>query len=299
MTNFIKIWFQDSVRGFLALLIGLLVACPLCILFALIPVWEENRYRWGDGILIGAFALWMFIFLGGITAYIIIVMTRRKKWLDSVFTPLGLTGKPYMLNWREYTGTYRGRKICARFYRGPTVEINIETSLKTRFGIADQNQPGLYIASLANRKPISFTQQGLESLRVFALDENWTTRLLESEDAGAAVVRLIKAGDSWAVFRQVFLRPLSFQLHLYRNKNMYEYIFTADDVRQWTDDLITVAERAECLPEPEITAEESRLEIASRTGKITRNAIIFTIGFFFLCGGLFGLLMWLLVTYGG
>jgi hypothetical protein len=298
MSNLIKIVFKDTFRGLLVLIISLLIVCPLSIFFLLVPFWEENRAEIGDWVLIAAGVAWMTIFLGGMAALIYTVSHQRKKWLDSVFTPLGLSGRSYLLNWWEYRGLVGGRELTAQFYKGPTLRISIQTRLKTRFGITEQDQPGLFLADLVHKHPLVLTSPELKSLAVFALDETWTGRLLESQ-AVEPVLRLMKAGETWALIRQLILQPGQLTLMLYRNKNLWDYNFTADEVRRWVEDMFVLLHLAESLPPPVMTAEENPLEKASRTGQSIRSATLIVIGFLGLCAiGIAGVI-WLLVAFLG
>ena len=47
-----------------------------------------------------------------------------------------------MINWWQYNGMYAGREITARFYKGPTLDLILSTSLQTRFGVATPNELG-------------------------------------------------------------------------------------------------------------------------------------------------------------
>jgi hypothetical protein len=295
MFKLLKIYFNDTLRGMLFFIIALLIACPLSIFVFLVPYWEHNREQLGDWVLIAAFILWMAVFLGSIAAIILTVTWKRKKWLDAVFTPLGLKGRPYLINWWEYHGLLDGRSVIARFYRGPTLTITIQTNLKTRFGIAEQEQPELFLADFVNKHPLQALRPELNAYAIFAMDEAWTSKLLQSEEVLAPLQRLMQAGESWALIRQVILAPGALRLMLYRNKNLMNYNFNAAEVRQWAADLLALIHAAENLPAPTITTEENWAENMDRTGKTMPWAITILGGFFVLCGLCVAVSIWLLV----
>ena len=282
MFDLLKIAGKDSIRGLIIFIVAVLIALPLGFLFLLIPYWEMHRAEIGDWVIYAAAALWMLFFLGSLLAIILVVTRRRRKVLDAVFTPLGLAGKPYLINWYQYHGIINGREVAVRFYKGPTLDILVQTTLKTRAGITERTQPGQYLAHLSQKQPIQTGIAALDGLAIYALDEQWIKTILNSEEMQTLVLRLMQAGSSWALMRQLILRPGELRLTLYRNKNLFDYTFTAQDVRAWMDDLFTLLHLAESCPAPVITAEETWAERNARSGKTTRIIMLATLGFFIL-----------------
>ena len=299
MSKIFKMYFKDSVRGIIAIVVALLIVCPLSILFILVPLWENSRYGLGDWVLIAAGVIWILIFLGGITVIILTVNIRRKRWLDSIFTPLGMVGRRYMINWWEYCGTIQGREVKAQYYRGPTFHLSVQTRIKTRFGVVETDQPGLFLAELSNTVPLQTGIPWLQPITVFAIDKPWTAEVLSNEGAAKSLQQLMSAGESWALIRQVLLIPGMLRLVLYRNKNLVEHQITPEEVRLWLEDLFALVQLAESFPPPTVTAEESRVEAAVRTGKATTWGVLILVGFFGFCGVAMGALLWLLVKFGG
>jgi len=270
MVKLLRTLANDSLRWLLVLALSVLVVCPLSIIFLFIPLWWYNNHPSNEWVLIVPVSFFALLLLAGGPAAILLVNKRRKKWLDGVFTPLGLVGKPYLFNWWEYTGGMEGREVNIRFYRGPTLDISVRTGLQTRWGITQADQPGLYLASMANRQPVQLAHSALRNLRVFAIDEPWTKMVLDSQEAGTLLLRLLGAGESWALLRHVILLPGYMRLTLYRTKNLFEYSFTTAEVRQWLEDLSALARLAESFPPPTVTAGETRVEAAARTEKYFR-----------------------------
>jgi hypothetical protein len=113
------------------------------------------------------------------------------------------------------------------------------------------------------------------------------------------LARLLRAGDAWALIQQIILGLGQLQLTLYRNKNLFSYDFTAEEVKSWADDLLAMLNIAEAAPAPRVTAEQTNLEKSARSGSLTRRAIWIVIGFFLVIGACFGLTLWFLVKYAG
>jgi hypothetical protein len=65
---------------------------------------------------------------------------RRARWLDTVFSPLGLTGTSYLWNGRQYHGLVQGRQVDAYFYRGPNLDIYLASTTRTRLGIGPKGR---------------------------------------------------------------------------------------------------------------------------------------------------------------
>jgi hypothetical protein len=298
MSRILKTISHDISRSFLIGFVALLIVIPAAILFVVL-LYENQQNTVSDAFLILAGILWMGVFLGGILVFITATDRRRKKWLDSVFNPLGLTGHRYMINWWQYRGSICGREMTARFYKGPTLDLIFSTPLQTRFGVATTNPLSTALADGLNKPPMKVVASELQGLTIHALDEEWFTRLCASADFTGCLVRLLHAGESWALIQQVILSPGQLQLTLYRNKNLFKYDFTADEVKAWADDLLTILGIAEASPAPLVTAELSNLEKSARSGKLTRRAIWIVIGFFLVIGACFGLALWFLVKYAG
>ncbi|MCX6054374.1 MAG: hypothetical protein NTZ74_05560 [Chloroflexi bacterium] len=298
MSRILKIISHDISRSFLIGFVALLIVIPAAILF-IVLLYENNHNTVSDGFLILAGVVWMGVFLGGMILFIATTSYRRKKWLDSVFNPLGFTGHRYMINWWQYRGTLSGREVTARFYKGPTLDLILSTSLQTRFGVAAPNPLEAALANGLHKPPLKVSVPELQGMTVYALDEVWFTRLCESAEFAGCLARLLHAGESWAFIQQVILSPRQLQLTLYRNKNLFKYDFTAGEVKAWLDDLLALLSIAEASPAPLITAKLSNLEKSARSGNLTRRAVWIVIGFFLVIGACFGLVLWFLVRFAG
>ena len=273
---------KDYVRGLIVSLFAPVIAVPLACLLIFVPLWYYTNHNSSIWVLIIPAVLFLLIMFGGGFGALAWTFYRRKRWLDSLFTPWGLTGSAYMLSGRQYQGDVQGREVTARFYRGPTLELYVGTPLQTRLGIAEKSGTSLTVAGMLGREPLSLDDPDLAELRIFALDEEWARALLADPEAKALLLRLMRAGEGWVLMPQLFLQPGAFYLRLYRNKNLFRYGVEPEEAQAWLDDLLALARRAEALPAPQVTAEESGAERLVRSGRIfpiTLIVILALVGF--------------------
>jgi len=273
---------KDYVRGLIVSLFAPVIAVPLACVLIFVPLWYYTNHNSSIWVLIIPAILFLFILFGGGFGVLAWTFYRRKRWLDSLFTPWGLTGSRYMISGRQYQGSVQGREVTARFYRGPTLELYVGTSLQTRMGIAEKSGTSLTVAGMLGRESLSLDDPDLAGLRIFALDEAWARALLADPEAKALLLRLMRAGEGWVLMPQLFLQPGAFYLRLYRNKNLFRYGVEPEEAQAWLNDLLALARCAESLPAPQVTAEESGAERLVRSGRIfpiTLIVILLLVGF--------------------
>ena len=260
-----------------AALLGLMaVAIVLCLggICVFIPLGLVTRSDASIWVLIIPSVLYFLILNGGALGTLAWVVRRRKRWLDGLFTPLGLRGERYNLMGRQYQGTVEAREVTARFFQGPTLEVYLSTPLQTRLGVAEEGSTTLSLAHLAGREPVALEDPDMSGLHAFALDERWARALLTDPEARTLVRRLMSAGESWALVRQLILTPGALCLRLYQNRNLFKYDVTPEEAEDWLDDLLALARIAEGMPAPRVTAEESSGERLARTGGGGRIAVV-------------------------
>jgi hypothetical protein len=274
MSKLLKAWSLAQGRSVIVALIAAAIVVPLGCLLVFVPLWLVTRADLGIGILIVSASVYVLILNGGVFGTLVWILRRRKRRLDAAFTPLGLEGERYMLTGRQYQGTVEDREVRVLFYRGPMLELHLRTPLQTRFGVAEVGSTTPTLARLFGREPLDLDDPVLSGLRVYALDESWARSLLDRPEATPLVQRLLSAGESWALIRQVVLAPGAFRLRLYRSKRLFTYEITAEEARQWLDDLLALARVAEGLPVPTVTDGESSAERLVRTGGATRVGLI-------------------------
>jgi len=270
MFKLLKAWSLAYGRSVIIALIATAIVLPLGCLFVFVPLWLVTRANLSIWVLIVSASLYVLILNGGVFGTAAYVLHRRKRRLDAIFTPLGLAGERYLLTGRQYHGTVEGRQVSARFYRGPMLELHLGTPLQTRFGVAEEGSTTLALAGLFGRQPLALDDPDLSGLHIFALDEGWTRSLLADPEARTLIRRLMRAGESWALVRQVVLGPGTLRLRLYRSKRLFKYEIAPEEARRWLDDLLALARIAEGLPAPRVTAEESSAERLARSGGASR-----------------------------
>jgi len=274
MFKFFKAISGDYARSMLIGLLSTLIVVPLTCALVFIPIGIVVRYDASIWVLIVPVALYLLILFGGGFGALAWTFYRRKRWLDSLFVPWGLTGSRYMLYWRQYQGTVQGREVIARFYRGPTFDLYVGTPLQTRLSVAEVSRAGLLVAETLGRGPLPLDDPDLEGLSILALDEDWARSLLADPEAKSLLLRLMRAGEDWVLMPQVYLQPGAFRLRLYRNKNLFRYGIEPEEARAWLDDLMALAHIAERLPAPRVTDEESGAERMVRSGQTFPIALI-------------------------
>jgi hypothetical protein len=242
-------------------LIAVLIVVPLFCVLILVPLYLVNQGNTSIWVLIIPAGLFLLILWGGGAGAIFFVIHRRTRHLDALFTPLGLAGKLYQMFFRQYHGTVKGREVGAYFYRGPSVELDVSTSLQTRLGVSERHGDTMALARLFGRESLSLTDPALSDLAIFGHDEAWTRNLLAQPEVPDLLRRLITFEGPFTR-RHVLLRPGWLRLHLYGSRNLLDFSFdiTPEQAQQWLHDLSTLARIVEGLPAPQVTAEESSAE---------------------------------------
>lgn len=283
MIRFLGAMSKDYLRSFVVTLIAAAIVLPLGCTCVFIPLWLVARLDASIWWLVVSLGLFVLCIFGGPLLVGAWVIYRRARRLDTAFNPLGLAGSAYLISGRQYHGNVKGRQVDVRFYRGPTIELYAGTSVQTRLSVAESAVVSLTLAQAFGREALASLDPDLDDLTVFAMDEDWARSLLADPEARRVLRRLIAAGKSWALFRQVHLQPGAFHLRVYRNKNLFRYGITPEDTRQWLDDLLTLAAIAERLPAPRIAAGETALE---KLGRSRRGTVLGAVLPIALLGGM-------------
>jgi hypothetical protein len=247
-----KIIAQDYVRSLIITLISAAIAIPLICALIFVPLAIASRTDDTTSALlimiIPATCFFLILFGGGIGA-LFFVLRRRANQYDALFTPLGLEGKTYMISGRQYQGTVQGRQVDARLYRGPALDIRVDTTAQARLSIANSDAVSLTLARTFGRKPLELNDPALSGITVFAPDESWAISLLINPEVKALLPQLI-LGESSFLMRQIHLEPGKLRLFLYRNKGLFKFTITPEQAEQWLNGLLSLARIAESLPSP-------------------------------------------------
>lgn len=276
-----KVWGAGCLRGIAIRIVATVIV--LCMFSAvlvgamLIPLPPEMEdYRiilWVLG-----FAGFLGLFFVGSLIVFLLLRQRRAEQFDAGFVPLGLSGSNYLTNGRQYHGQVGGRKADAYFYRGPNLDLYIAAPLRTRMGIGRQSALGGLASSAMNRPALQTEHPELTGLSIYPIDEHWGRQLLEEPLARSIIQRLMAPGSSFEI-RNLLLQPDCIALKL---AHTYIGLITPENLRNWFGDMVELAQVAESLPSPSVTAEPSALEQSSRTDRntITRKVVWITLAVF-------------------
>lgn len=192
----------------------------------------------------------------GIPLVALIVLTlRRTRALDTIFTPLGLTGSAYMLYGRHYQGQIGGREVDIYIYRGPTVEIRLKTTVLTRAQVLPKGSLPASVAGMFDKQPIATDNPALEAFSIYPQDEAWVRNLLTDPRSVDSIRTLMTLGANWAIFRRVEIQPGEVLLHLYRSHQFFGNSVELNAAQTWLAALQSLAQAAESQPKPEVTAQ--------------------------------------------
>ncbi len=189
-------------------------------------------------------------------------IARRRRLLDEVFLPLGLEGKSYFQNGRQYRGSFSGRQVNVYLSRGPLLEFYLESPIKTRLSVAPADALIRWIAKRANERALSIDDPAFSNLVVYAADEDWSRQLLSDAETKAAFLRL--ANRTLSRSPQIIFHPDALALRLY---GIHLDQLAPSLARQALADLLLIARQAETLPPPAHPLESSAWEKKTRTNR--------------------------------
>jgi hypothetical protein len=248
--------------------------CCLSVLAFMLPIDEDIRlFVWVGLIITFIITASLIILIGAM-----LVIRRRASELDKVFLPLGLEGRRYLTNGRQYHGTFRNYPFYVYFFRGPTLQIYLEVPLRTRLGIGRQGAISGLAANITNKQVLSLDDPDFEDFVIYPEDRQWAAKLFADPQARQIILRLI-AEDAAVELRTLSITPNAL---LWQSRYNPQRNIKADSARAWFNDLCELARIAQGLRAPSIIAEESDLERNTRTdrGKYIWPIISITCGIF-------------------
>ena len=162
------------------------------------------------------------------------------------------------------------------FYRGPTLDIYLAASLRTRVGIGMKSSQSRLAASVIKRTPLETGDPALAELAIYPSDPQWCSELL----ADFSVTRILPhlmADQGLFELRNLIIQPEAVQLNMH---HIPVRQITPEAVQRWISDLVELAQIAESLPPPNKTEAASTLEQRSRLnrGSFTFPAVLITLG---------------------
>ncbi|MCJ7551375.1 MAG: hypothetical protein MUQ30_17025 [Anaerolineae bacterium] len=254
-------------RSAVVQVIAWVIGLPLGCLIVGGNLWVVNTF-YDRPLIIGmVLAASLIIVFGGSISAILVSVVRRKVQFDAAFEPLGLGGEVYQSFFRQYHGTVQGRSVAAYFYRGPVLEIEVETRLQTRLGVTRQEHADTrFLGGLMQHTPLVLDDSALAELMVYAPEEVWARELLARPHVVDALLRLT-ALTGMFTRQQVILSPGTWKLMCSGSRRLFGIELSMDQVRGWLDDLFSIAGVAESGPAPRIVAELTSVERFARKSR--------------------------------
>jgi hypothetical protein len=274
MSEFVRGAQRGCLRSLSIRLLSVLIVVPLACLFVFLPLILVTRFEMSVWVLLISSALFLLIIFGGGGGWAALTIYRRARQLDALFVPLGLSGSPYQLFFRQYHGRIGDRHVSVYFYRGPTLDVEVDTSLQTRLAVTGRDVDNTFFSQLFSKEPLQLQDEELGDLMVFALDEEWSRQLLAAGNVPSLLHRLLRFEGPF-VRRHVALGPGRLRQRLFGNRNLFRFEIDPEEAAQWVHDLLTLVKTAERLPGPEVPAEETGAErLAASVRQTNPNAII-------------------------
>jgi len=231
----------------------------LGVLVVILPIQGDRAANlWFAG-----FFVFLFLFLALVIILAGWMIRRRLRLLDSLFTPLGISGKAYLLTGRQYHGRLSGRQVDAYFSRGPSLDIYMSSALNTHMGIGLKGRITQSASGSLNGVALASHDPDLDHLSIFSLDKGWGRQLLDDPRSREIILRLTARQPGFE-FRNLLLQPeaIHFQLAHVNKDNLVPEI-----VQGWFYDLLELAQGAESLPPPEVSATASVIEQKTRLSR--------------------------------
>ncbi|MCJ7622915.1 MAG: hypothetical protein MUO76_05395 [Anaerolineaceae bacterium] len=279
MNKFLRSGTKSYQRGCLFTLIAAAIAIPLTCILVFIPVYFATRSGVSSSqslwIMVIPASLYLLILIGGGAAAVLYFIRRRSRWMDDIFIPLGLEGRSYTITGRQYHGTIAGRKVDVLYYRGPALNIYIESDIGTRLSLSPSDNIIPALSGLFKKEPFRLDDIPDQVITVIAHEERWARQLVAQAEV-VGLVRELVFDDTDFLYQQVFLSPGSLSFRLFGTDKMFDVKIDPQQGSRWVDTLIRLTEYVEQKPAPEEHLEESELEQRTQRGtlNVTRIAII-------------------------
>jgi energy-coupling factor transporter transmembrane protein EcfT len=293
----LRAWGAGCTRTILVLIVVfiafVMIFVGLIILTAFLPIKDEQRIY----LLMGGFLLFLFLMIAMVLVWGFWSIHRHARKLDEAINPLGLSGKQFLWNGRQYHGMLNGRQTDIYFYRGPSLDIYIASALHTRLRIGLKGRINQTAYGLMEKPEMVINDADLENFNIYSLDDRWGRELLDNPLAKAAILRLVAIQPGFE-FRNLLFQPDAIHFH---SHHINQGSLTPENMRAWMYDLLDLVRIAESLSTPEVIATVSSLEQRARLrrGDLTLPVIGITCGIIVFFSVIFIVVLVLLLSLGG
>lgn len=251
MPKLVKEVGRGYMRGSVIWLISAAIIFPLTCVLICLPLWLVTRQDVSIWILILSGGLFLLLLFGSIPVVLYSAYRKRKKWLDAIFLPLGLEGSVYQIHFRQYHGQVNERDMAVRFYRGPVLEIEVNTNLQISL-VASQDRP-VGLSYLVGQEPLIFDDPAHEKLQVYTRDVAQVQQVLLHPDLLQQLIVLTTPTEAF-LYRHVVLREGKLILISAFNPRLFRFELDPDEVRSWAHAILSLADTLESTHAPAISA---------------------------------------------
>ncbi len=173
--------------------------------------------------------------------YYLKVSRNAQQW-DEIFTPLGFTGRMFMINGRHYSRKFGTHAINVYVFKGPALDIQIAIPVNAHLRVFRRGSIPPQMTGVLLTQPVNSGVPGLEDLAFYPAETPWLGEFLEGVRAAKAIRVLMKEGADWAVYRQVELTPGELTFHLYETPGATPGVIDQDTVNRWVSSLEAMAD---------------------------------------------------------
>ncbi len=256
VTRIAKAWGTGCLRQVfvsgLVLLVIVIALVGLVVLSVTLPLTTDQR---SSLIFAGLFAV-IALLVVGVLAWGAVTIRQQAERLDKIFNPLGLTGKRYLVNGRQYHGSLQGRQVDIYFYRGPSLVIYVAAKINTRLSIDLKGSLSRVTSQHPTQPEVVTTDPDLVNLVIFSIDAHWGRDLLADPGAKSAILRLVGLQPGAEIHNLLFQpEAIELQVHHLDPANL-----TIEAVTAWMNDLFSLVRISESHTPPLETAKASSLE---------------------------------------
>jgi len=259
----VKAWTAGCVRNMIIAVVAFVVITAALTLLGVLAVILPNQGEQAAELWFAGFFVFLFLWFAVVIILAGWMIRRRLRLFDSLFTPLGISGTAYLLTGRQYHGTLNGRQVDAYFSRGPSLDIYLGSHLHTRMGFGLKGRFTQAASGGLNEMALASPDHDLDHLSIFSLDDGWGRELLDDPHAREIILQLTARQPGFE-FRNLMLQPEAIHFQL---AHINKTTLVPGSIQGWLADLLELAQVAESLPPPRVTATASLLEHKARLSR--------------------------------